>query len=57
VSLISEGLLHHVDPNAPDLPEPDDAPAEPEMANASSPDAPAPATAVKHTPRKPKRAP
>jgi hypothetical protein len=60
VALISEGLLHHVDPNAPDLPVTDEAPTEPiepDLATVSSQLAPGPSAAVKHTPRKPKRAP
>ncbi len=60
VALISEGLLHPVDPNAPDLPEPDDGASEPadsDVATVGRPDAPAPAAAAKHTSRKPRKAP
>ncbi len=56
VSLISEGLLHHMDPNAPELPVADEATAETETATVSSQDAPEPAAAVT-TIRKPRKAP
>ncbi len=53
VSLISEGLLHHMDPNAPVAPE---APAEHEVATVPGPDAPAAPVAL-NTKRKPRKAP